>query len=276
MSENFLTMSSNHMLPGLYGLLVGDAVGTTNEFSLAPAPISDMVGGGPFDLSVGAWTDDGSMALALAYACRNGFDAAAALHEFRLWMRTGKWSSTGTLFDIGNTTRRALESGHGQDVPANGALMRNIGALLRATSADEAAQHSVRQGEITHANADSSLWCATLGRLCWHLQTHGKREAWALAGEPALDPMPLRRDTMGHVGLTFRLAFEAFMDTDDFKTGCLQLASLGHDSDTYCAVYGQMAGVFHGVPADWQARLVKQELIRDATGPQPIEYITPP
>jgi ADP-ribosylglycohydrolase len=52
----------------LLGLAVGDALGTTLEFS-APGtftPIDDMIGGGPFGLKPGEWTDDTSMALCLA------------------------------------------------------------------------------------------------------------------------------------------------------------------------------------------------------------------
>lgn len=64
----------------LLGLAVGDAIGTTLEFK-APgsfAPIDDMVGGGPFALRPGQWTDDTSMALCLAHSLlyRQGFDAA--------------------------------------------------------------------------------------------------------------------------------------------------------------------------------------------------------
>ena len=52
----------------LVGLAVGDAVGTTNEFKWAGTfePITDMVGGGPFLLKPGQWTDDTSMALCIA------------------------------------------------------------------------------------------------------------------------------------------------------------------------------------------------------------------
>ncbi len=49
----------------LLGLAAGDALGTTLEFR-APGsfePIEDMVGGGPFGLDPGEWTDDTSMAL---------------------------------------------------------------------------------------------------------------------------------------------------------------------------------------------------------------------
>ncbi len=52
----------------LLGLACGDAVGTTVEFSQRGSftPVTDMVGGGPFALKAGQWTDDTSMALCLA------------------------------------------------------------------------------------------------------------------------------------------------------------------------------------------------------------------
>ena len=52
----------------LLGLAVGDAVGTTLEFRPPGSfvKIDDMVGGGPFHLAAGEWTDDTSMALCLA------------------------------------------------------------------------------------------------------------------------------------------------------------------------------------------------------------------
>ena len=52
----------------LLGLAIGDAIGTTVEFRLRNSfpPVTDMVGGGPFNLKPGQWTDDTSMALCLA------------------------------------------------------------------------------------------------------------------------------------------------------------------------------------------------------------------
>lgn len=96
----------------LLGLAIGDAVGTTLEFK-APrtfAPLTDMVGGGPFGLQPGQWTDDTSMALCLAeslVAC-GGFDAIDQLRRYVRWYREGYLSSTGECFDIGNTVRQAL------------------------------------------------------------------------------------------------------------------------------------------------------------------------
>lgn len=52
----------------MLGLAAGDALGTNLEFERPGAfqPIEDMIGGGPFRLNPGQWTDDTSMALCLA------------------------------------------------------------------------------------------------------------------------------------------------------------------------------------------------------------------
>ena len=63
----------------LLGLAAGDALGTTLEFKSPGTfePIDDMIGGGPFGLRAGQWTDDTSMALCLATSLIEcgGFDA---------------------------------------------------------------------------------------------------------------------------------------------------------------------------------------------------------
>src|SRR4030067_491610 len=96
----------------LLGLACGDAVGTTVEFMPRGsfAPVTDMVGGGPFRLKPGEWTDDTSMALCLAESlveC-NGFDAADQMRRYVKWLDDGYWSSNGRCFDIGGTTHDAL------------------------------------------------------------------------------------------------------------------------------------------------------------------------
>ena len=96
----------------LLGLAVGDALGTTLEFC-GPgtfAPINDMVGGGPFRLQPGEWTDDTSMALCLAESLieKQGFDPVHQLETYLRWSTDGHLSSTGECFDIGNTVQQAL------------------------------------------------------------------------------------------------------------------------------------------------------------------------
>src|SRR3954451_21889069 len=97
----------------LLGLAVGDAVGTTVEFSPPGTfpPVTGMVGGGPYSLPAGAWTDDTAMALCLAesLAERGTFDPVDQLCRYVRWYRDGHWSSTGRPFGIGAATRVALE-----------------------------------------------------------------------------------------------------------------------------------------------------------------------
>ncbi len=97
----------------LLGLAVGDAVGTTVEFRARGTfqPLTDMIGGGPFNLKAGQWTDDTSMALCLATSLimKKGFDPVDQMERYRDWYKKGYLSSTGRCFDIGNTVRSALE-----------------------------------------------------------------------------------------------------------------------------------------------------------------------
>jgi len=104
----------------LLGLAAGDALGTTLEF-MPPGsftPVKEIVGGGPFRLKAGQWTDDTSMALCLAESLierknfdpvdqltrlRKNFDPVDQLTRFVRWYREGHLSSTGDCFDIGNT-----------------------------------------------------------------------------------------------------------------------------------------------------------------------------
>lgn len=105
----------------LIGLAVGDAVGTTLEFKERDYDnITDMVGGGPFQLDPGQWTDDTSMALCLGYALLEGHDvndvhqsltwSEAQLANYVDWYKNGYCSSNGHCFDIGGTTRIALQN----------------------------------------------------------------------------------------------------------------------------------------------------------------------
>ncbi len=62
----------------LLGLACGDAVGTSVEFMPrgSSTPVTDMTGGGPFNLQPGQWADDTSMTLCLAESLlqSGGFD----------------------------------------------------------------------------------------------------------------------------------------------------------------------------------------------------------
>jgi ADP-ribosyl-[dinitrogen reductase] hydrolase len=163
----------------LLGLAVGDALGTTLEFSVPGRfePISDMVGGGPFGLEPGQWTDDTSMALCLAESILEaGWDPVDQLTRYVRWMRDGHLSSTGRCFDIGQTVLRALgqfqrtgEAYCGSTDPysaGNGSMMRLAPVALRfAHDREEAVARAAESSRTTHGAATAVDACRYLAAL---------------------------------------------------------------------------------------------------------------
>ena len=158
----------------LAGLAVGDALGTTLEFMSRKAvlPIDDMVGGGPFDLEPGQWTDDTSMALCLAESlleCR-GFDPADQMERYLRWFREGHWSATGACFDIGSTVLKALlayertgEPFSGPTHPrsaGNGSIMRLAPVVMFSyPDPGKAGDLAARSSRTTHGATESVDAC---------------------------------------------------------------------------------------------------------------------
>jgi len=158
----------------LVGLAIGDALGTTLEFSRRDShPVhTEMTGGGPFRLPPGVWTDDTSMALALAdslIACQS-FDAADLIGRFVDWWREGRYSPTYECFDIGVTTatalRRYVATGNpfsgdeNENSAGNGSIMRLAPVALRALNDPEACRRlAADQSRTTHAAPQAVQGC---------------------------------------------------------------------------------------------------------------------
>jgi len=285
----------------LLGLAAGDALGTTLEFRSPGSfkPIDDMVGGGPFGLAPGQWTDDTSMALCLAeslIACR-GFDMVDQLSRYVRWHRGGHLSSTGTCFDIGNTVHQALSRFEREGNPysgptdprsaGNGSLMRLAPVpMFYAANPREAIAKSGESSKTTHGAATAVDACRYFGALLVGALTGvGKDELLSERYTPVpglWDEEPLapeidevaagsfkRRQPpaikgSGYVVKSLEAALWAFYRSETFREGCLLAVNLGDDADTTGAVYGQLAGAFYGadsIPEGWKARLALRELI---------------
>ena len=285
----------------LLGLATADAVGTTLEFRQPGSftPLTDMVGGGPFRLQPGEWTDDTSMALCLAESLikRHGFDPADQMRRYLAWRDDGHLSSNGRCFDIGGTVSAALRRFEQTGDPfagstdpnsaGNGSIMRLAPVPLYFARQPEQAIHlSGESSRTTHGAATCIAACRYLGGLLvGALQGVSKTEllvpnyspsgtAWP-AGELA-EPIaaiaagsfktknpPEIRGT-GYVVDSLEAALWAFYHADTFEEGCLLAANLGDDADTTAAVYGQLAGAYYGVggiPRQWLDRLAHRELI---------------
>jgi ADP-ribosyl-[dinitrogen reductase] hydrolase len=289
----------------LLGLATGDALGTTLEFESPGsfAPIDDIVGGGPFRLKPGEWTDDTSMALCLAESlieCR-GFDPRDQMERYVRWYRHGHLSSNGRCFDIGNATRAALESFERTHDPyagstdprsaGNGSIMRLAPVpLFFVKTPHEAIALAADSSRTTHGARETVDACryfaallvgAVTGRSkeellsdhfepasgLWAQQPLAPKIAKIAAGSFKRGNPPTIRGT-GYVVESLEAALWAFDRSSSFREGALLAVNLGDDADTTGAVYGQLAGAFygeHGIPQQWQSKIAHRELILSLT-----------
>jgi ADP-ribosyl-[dinitrogen reductase] hydrolase len=285
----------------LLGLACGDAVGTTVEFSARGTfkPVMDMVGGGPFDLKPGQWTDDTSMALCLAtsLAETGRFDARDQMLRYCRWMDQGYLSSTDDCFDIGTTVEDALqrfkESGEafsGSTNPraaGNGCLMRLAPIPMYFFSDRELAlKRSADSARTTHGAPEcidaSKLFGAILHRALGGadkdavLGGHGVSDAEissasvrSIAKGTYLQKSEVDIRGTGYVVDSLEAALWCFATTTSFKSAILKAANLGDDADTTAAICGQVAGAFYGIagiPKGWLDVLAMADEIRSLAG----------
>lgn len=277
----------------LLGLAVGDALGTTLEFKPPGSfePITDMVGGGPFNLQPGQWTDDTAMALCLATSLveRGGFDPHDQMQRYLRWYREGYLSSTGHCFDIGNTVRDALERFERTGEPmagstqahtaGNGGLMRLAPvAMAWALQAPETSHFAAEATRTTHG-AEEALDASRLFATQLRHALNGEDKHLILVGHRARVSSPAIVDIArgdvaawqaqgirgsGYVVQSLRAALWCFATTDSFEQAVLAATNLGDDADTTAAICGQLAGAYYGVqaiPEAWRQRIVQAELI---------------
>ena len=104
-------MKADRQRGTLLGLAIGDALGAAVEFK-RPGTFAEVTGyrrGGSHGLAPGEWTDDSSMALALADSVANfGWDLDDQAQRYLAWYEKGWYSVNGRCFDIGMTCRSAL------------------------------------------------------------------------------------------------------------------------------------------------------------------------
>jgi len=266
----------------LLGLAVGDALGTTLEFTARDSYeyLTEMVGGGPFNLDPGKWTDDSSMALALADSLDewSDLDQADLMGRFYDWFTCGRYSSTGHCFDIGETTRAALmrwkennnpiAGSNDPDTAGNGSLMRLSPAAIRFWHDQEKLQDiAVRQSETTHAAPAALEACRVFANILG-LAISGAGKNEALSASPATTDQSIEliiqgswrgkpREQIrasGYVVHSLEAAIWSVARTGNFEEAVLLAANLGEDADTTAAIAGQLAGALYGVsgiPARW-------------------------
>jgi ADP-ribosyl-[dinitrogen reductase] hydrolase len=285
-SGDALGASVEFMSPGSFEPLV-DMIGG-GKFNLVPGEWTD-------DTSM-------ALCLAESLIEKSAFDPIDQLERYLNWYRTGYLSSNGRCFDIGITTANALhrfertgEPFPGPDAPhtaGGGSLMRLAPVpMFFAAHPIEAIEHCADSSRTTHASPEAVDACRYYGGLLLGaLYGRSKQEllsappSWKFLPDKAIQSLaslaervlevadgsfkhhhPPRIKGSGYVVRGMEAALWAFFHTNSFRDGALLAVNLGDDADTTGAIYGQLAGAYYGeegIPAAWQKKLAKVELIR--------------
>ena len=170
----------------LLGTAAGDALGAAYEFGPPRGPELEvaMVGGGAFGWEPGEWTDDTSMAIAIAEVAASGADLRdgkaldAIVNRWHEWMKTAKdvgiqtssvLRAAGWLGLSAQTAREASEALHERSgrTAGNGSLMRTAPVALAYLDDEAALVEAARAvSELTHYDPDAGdacvLWCLAI------------------------------------------------------------------------------------------------------------------
>jgi ADP-ribosyl-[dinitrogen reductase] hydrolase len=240
-----------------------------------------MVGGGPFHLKAGQWTDDTSMALCLGTSLisKNGFDPVDQMDRYWDWYRNGYLSSTAECFDIGITIHRSLEEyqrtgnpfseSTSPDTAGNGSLMRLAPIpLFYFPDLEKILNFAGDSSRTTHGAQECIDACQLLAEMIFCALSGIKREdilfnttvtlsspkVAAIAGGEYRQKSVAQIKGTGYVVQSLEAALWCFYQTDTFESAILQAANLGDDADTTAAICGQIAGAFYGesgIPTKW-------------------------
>ncbi len=297
---------TNHLRGALIGLAVGDALGAAVEFKPPGsfAPVTGYRSGGPHALNAGEWTDDTSMALALADSISSvGWDLNDQADRYVQWWKTGKYSVNGRCFDIGITTRSALSkflahedalsSGDKSErASGNGSIMRLAPVPIRhadlyPNNIEQLSRLADDSSLPTHASEQCRSACRYLATVLAALIRGVDRASvlspdWkplkALNEIKPLHPLIQKvaqgsyRDNSaiegsGWVVKSLEAALWAFHDAFSFEEAVLKAVNLGDDADTTGAICGQLAGAYWGeagISESLRRGLARMDMIEEA------------
>jgi ADP-ribosyl-[dinitrogen reductase] hydrolase len=280
----------------LQGLAIGDALAAATQYRRPGsfAAVGDLLGGGPFELPRGAWSDDTAMSLCLAESLveTGGFDSRDQVARYTRWQREGYLSATGQCLGITASTAQALAAAQWRAQPYAGShdpkqlhpepLSRVAPVVLHGFADAARAVEMAADAARTTCQAPLVLDACRLLAAMLHAALRGEARAQVLAPSPAVfgaralkpklaeiaasrcDGAPPPADANGDVLAVLSLARWAFGSTTSFREGALRAVNLGGHSDVLGAVYGQLAGAFYGlraVPRGWREALVSAEQI---------------
>ncbi|MFN8520148.1 MAG: ADP-ribosylglycohydrolase family protein [Chloroflexota bacterium] len=283
----------------VWGHLVGDALGVPYEFRDASAIGTVQWGAtGSHHQPPGTWSDDGALMLALLDSLLEaGFDPEDQGRRARAWRERGAYAAGGTVFDIGNATRAALDT-LAAGVPAvdagpsgerdcgNGSLMRILPLALVERDVPDARLVDMAHlaSRVTHGHPRCQVACALYSFVARRILAGARHRADAQAdARAALRATYQRQGSGGHLAALDELeawpgrggrgyvidslwsAWDAFAGATGYQDAVTRAVRYGADTDTTAAIAGGLAGAWFGVddiPAEWRAGMRDPGIVR--------------
>jgi ADP-ribosyl-[dinitrogen reductase] hydrolase len=169
-------MDRDKILGGLWGAIVGDALGVPVESRSREErkadPVTDMREYGVNHQPGGTWSDDGSLILCTVESLIGGYDTTRMGRLFLRWLNEGYWTPWGNAFGVGMTTRAAIRrmaegsfpeqaGGTGEEDNGNGSLMRilPVGVYISRLPPSKIIEYAHRASSLTHRHPRAHIAC---------------------------------------------------------------------------------------------------------------------
>ena len=170
-------VNRDKIIGGLWGAIVGDALGVPVEFHSRAErkkdPVTGMRGEGTFNLPPGSWSDDSSLMLCTVEGLLDGFSTESIGRLFVRWLKDGYWTPFGYAFDVGYTTAKSIKKVEGGDIEpelaggtderdnGNGSLMRilPVGIYYSSSPVSELLNNVHKASSLTHRHPRSQMAC---------------------------------------------------------------------------------------------------------------------
>lgn len=260
-----------HRLHGaVLGLALGEALAAPTQWAKPGrfTPVRDLIGGGPYDLPRGSWSDETAMMLATARSLVqvHASDIDDQREALRRWQRFGEHSASGECLGITASVAAALSDGQPDLSRADGAdaLVRIVPWVIR--------HYAATPGE----GAWTTNLAAVVGITSHESETLASVEIFArmlhaaLRGasrEAIVEGVDIPRAQTNTAARILASAVTAFAATDQWRTAVLEVVNQGGDADIAAAVCGALSGAHFGVsalPAAWRETLVQRTILEEA------------
>jgi ADP-ribosylglycohydrolase/O-acetyl-ADP-ribose deacetylase (regulator of RNase III) len=290
--KNFIT-PKNIVADSLFGLASGDALGVPVEFKsrdfLKLNPVEGMQEFGTYNQPKGTWSDDSSLSFCLADSLCTGYNLNDIALKFTQWKNAEIWTPHGIVFDIGDTTARAIDriiegiepefcGGAKEEDNGNGSLMRILPLAFYLKNEDDinVIYKSVSEvSSITHAHF-RSIFAGFIYVIFAKQLINGtnKFEAYTKMklivtdfiscnnfneNEMSLFDRILKQDiasygqdeiySSGYVLHSIEASLWCVLKYNTYADTVLSAVNLGSDTDTTAAIAGGVAGIIYGLDA---------------------------